>query len=207
MAAPLWPLRDDRTLSSYAKLAYYSLWTRGTDIRPSMATLADDMACSVRKAQMAVRELESRGLVKVLPRVTADGDPDSNGYELYPVQDMHHPSAQSAPGVPHDVHPKNGTPSTQLKGDISLASRRARPAVTREQIIDLVRQAVARSYSQQEADDITDGQAVALWYQLVSNRTPTNPVKYLGKIFDETPHLESHLANAGTEEDWTCREC
>lgn len=89
------------------------------------------------------------------------------------------------------------------EGDKSLASRRARPAVSRADAIDFVREAVARSYSQQEADDLYDGQCVALWYLLISNRRPADPVKYLCKIFDETPYLDTHLANAGSEEDWT----
>lgn len=64
------------------------------------------------------------------------------------------------------------------------------------------RDAVARSYSQQDAADLCDGQCVALWYLLIFNRTPADPVKYLRKIFDETPYLDTHLANAGSEEDW-----
>jgi len=70
-------------------------------------------------------------------------------------------------------------------------------------VIHIVRRAITISYSAAEAEELYDGQAVALWYLLVSSRRPRDPVAYLCKIFGETPDLDTHLANAGTEEDWT----
>jgi hypothetical protein len=212
VAAPLWPLREDRTLSAYAKLAYVMLWTRGSDAHPSMKTLAADMACSVRKAQMAVRELDSRGLVKVLPRLTASGDPDSNTYELYPVQDMHHPSAQSAPGVPHTVHPKNGSSSTEVKGDKSRASRLARPAAERpdDQKISVVRRAV--DHVGWDNADLDDEDALNIYARFITERQDPSPVgdevKYLysaktGRgIFASFDSIDGVLSNTGERDPW-----
>jgi hypothetical protein len=91
-----------------------------------------------------------------------------------------------------------------VKGENRLASRRARPAAERADKIAFVRRAVMISYSAQDADEdnLTDSQAVALWCLLVSDRDPKDPVAYLCKIFEDTPYLDTHLANAGTEEDW-----
>jgi hypothetical protein len=201
--APLWPLRDDRTLSAYAKLAYYTLWTRLPEIHPSMRTLASDMAVAVSTAHKAVRELESAGLVKVLPRVTELGDPDSNQFVLTPLRVTDDPSTPNGRPPLRDTDPKNASSRTEVKGENSRASRHARPALSRGEMLHSVRRAVMLSYSADEAEELTDGQAVALWLLLINNRRPADPVKYLCKIFEETPYLDTHLANAGTEEDWT----
>ena len=151
----LWPIRDDRWLSAYAKLAYYTLWTRQPDIHPSMKTLGADMGCSERSAQRAVRELESAGLLKVASRTTAKGDPDSNQFLLMPMGG----ASQSPPpvsGTPPPVsgsHPKTASSSKQVKGENSRASRRARPAVSRDDRIHYTRRAITISYSAAEAED------------------------------------------------------
>ena len=204
MPAVLWPIREDRSLSAYAKLAYAMLWTRLPDAHPSMQTLADDMSVSVSTAHRAVRELQAAGLVKVVPRATALGDPDSNLYDLTPLSHRQDPPVPQT-GPPLSVgHPNNGSSTTELKGAKALASRRARPAAGRDEIIATIRRAVSICYGEYEASEqnLTDGQAVALHYLLINNRTPQDPVRYLMKIFTDTPDLDTHLANAGTEEDW-----
>ena len=198
----LWAIRDDRNLSGHAKSAYMMLWTRQPDIRPSMQTLAGDMGTSLSTAHRAVRELQGAGLLKVIPRLTEKGDPDTNAFELYP------PVRQTPPPCPPDTTPHvTGTPKdsnvkTTSEGRKSQASRRARPAVTRAEQIHFMRRSVMLSYSATEAEDLTDGQAVALDYLLVGDRNPHDRIAYVCKIFSETPYLDTHLANAGTEEDW-----
>lgn len=201
--APLWPIRDDRTLSEHAKIAYLMLWLRGQDIHPSMRTLARDMSVSATTATRAIRELQDAGLVKVLPRVTELGDPDSNQFILTPPREAGYPRSPGEGGVGRVATPKNGSGSKKVKGEDSQASRRARPAVTRDEMIATVRRSVMLSYDPADEQDLLDGQAVALWYLLVGSRQPADPVKYLCKIFRETPYLDTHLANAGTEEDWS----
>jgi hypothetical protein len=72
-------------------------------------------------------------------------------------------------------------------------------------MIHIVRRAVTISYDAWTAsqDNLTDGQAVALHYLLINNRQVGDHVAYLCKIFADTPDLDTHLANAGTEEDWS----
>lgn len=200
-------LRDDRTLSAQAKSAYVMLWLRQPNIYPSMQTLAGDIGASESTARRAVQELQAAGLVKVIERWTEARDRDSNGYQLLPlgvVSEGHHPPVRETPPVVSGGHPKTATSSAQAKGENRLASRRARPAAERADKIAFVRRAVMISYSAQDADEdnLTDSQAVALWYLLVSDRDPKDPVAYLCKIFEDTPYLDTHLANAGTEEDW-----
>ena len=201
----LWSVRDDRTLSEHAKIAYVMLWTRGTDIRPSMRTLAADMGVSVRTARCAVRELEQAGALKTVPRLSGPRRNDSNQYELLPVLGEASPAVppalSAAPPAAGDAD-EDRTMKIESEGRNSLASRRARPAVTRAEVIHFVRRAITISYGSADSEDITDGQAVALWYLLINNRRVADPVAYLGKIFEETPDLNTHLANAGTEEDW-----
>jgi hypothetical protein len=202
----LWAVRDDRSLSAHAKLAYLMLWSRRPDIRPSIPTLAADMGVAESTARRAVQELQAAGVIKVTERWTADGDRDSNGYQLMPlgvVSEGHHPGFTGTPPVVSEGHPKTTTSSRQVKGSKERASRRARPAVSRDDKIQLVRRAVILSYTPAEYQELSDGQAVALWYLLISNRRPKDPVAYLMKIFTETPYLDTHLANAGTEETWT----
>ena len=197
----LWEIRDDRTLSEHAKIAYLMLWSRGEDIRPSMRTLAGDMGVTTRTAHKAVRELEAAGLVKITTRRTAKGDPDTNSYRLLPVSGLGHardappPCTEDmtppAPGAPEDSNYK-----TESEGRKSLASRRAQPAATREisasQKIAFVREAVASVYVDDE--DMSDGQALQLWYNLAEDRHPVKPVAYFMKIFSETPDLNTHLS-------------
>lgn len=202
----LWDIRDNRTLSEHAKLAYLMLWSRRPDIRPSMQTLAGDMAVSVATAKRAVRDLESAGLVKRIPRLTEHGDRDTNRFELTPPEgqvSQTPPPGQREPTPPVSQTPKDSNLKTATEGRKNpQASRRARPAAERESRITFVRIAVAEIYGQADEKELTDSQAVALWYQLVSNRRPKDPVAYLRKIFEETPYLDTHLANAGHEEDW-----
>ena len=194
----LWDIRDDRTLSEHAKIAYLMLWSRGEDIRPSLSTLAADMGASLNTAKRAVRELEAAGLLKRIHRMSPDGDSDTNRYELMPVIGR---SSQALPpgltGLTGGVSqaPKDSNWKTRSEGRKSQGSRRARPAETREEKITLTRIAVAEIYGDDEEQDLSDGKCEGLWGLLIGDCRPRNPVAYLSKIFTETPDLNTHLAN------------
>lgn len=197
----LWALRDDRSLSEHAKMAYVMLWTRLPDARPSMATLAGDMSASLNTAKRAVRELECAGLLKRLPRVTADGDSDTNRYELLPVMGGS-PEAPppgltgltgTAPQAPKDSNPKKAS-----EGRNTLGSRRARPAVTRaEDQIEIVRQAAAEACW--DTREIEDEDALDVWARFVADRKTevplAAPVKYLAGIFASFVSWDGVLSN------------
>jgi hypothetical protein len=78
----LWAIRDDRALSAHAKLAWFILLSRQPNCWPSLRTLAADMRVSKPTAIKAVRDLQKAGIVKILSRVTAAGDADTNLYVL-----------------------------------------------------------------------------------------------------------------------------
>lgn len=204
----LWAVRDCRVLSEHAKIAYFILWTRQPDIRPSNQTLADDMGVSKSTAKAAVRELEAAGLLRRVPRLTVKGDSDANIYVLAQVPEgwgvtrptpvAERPTGGASPD-PKDSNQKPGS-----EGRKSQASRRARPAVAREypdpQKVAFTREAVAEVYGSDEEQEMSDGQAWQLWDRLVGDRSPKRPVAYLTKIFEETPYLDTHLAMC--DPDW-----
>jgi hypothetical protein len=195
----LWDLRDNRTLSAYAKLAYVMLWSREPDIRPSMQTLAGDMGTSKATAKRAVRELEDAGLLKRIGRLTVKGDADTNQFELVPLRDgwvqTDPTQGQTDPTGGITRTPEVSNTKTVSEGpENRQGSRRAQPAVSRDGKIAHMRRAVLIYYSADEAKDLTDGECAGLWDHLVEDRTPRDPVAYLGKIFTETPYLDTHLA-------------
>jgi hypothetical protein len=188
------------------------LWTRLPDARPSMATLAADMSASLNSAKRAVRELEAAGLIKRIHRLAAEGDSDTNRFELMPVLGRS-PEAPppgltgltgTAPQAPKDSNTKTASEGREK----SQGSRRARPAVSRElsalQKVQFVREAAADVYGSDEAQEISDGQALQLWWNLASDeRPPAKPVAYFTKIFTETPYLDTHLASCDPDyEPW-----
>lgn len=196
----IWDIRDDRTLSAYAKLAYVMLWSRLPDIRPSMQTLAGDMGTSRATAKRAVRELEAAGLLKRIGRLTVKGDADSNQFDLIPLP---RGSGHTDP-TPGHTDPTGGVTRTPEVSNHKSASegpenrqgsRRAQPAVSRDEAIHFTREAVACEYGQGDADGLSDERALGLWEHLVGDNAPRDPMAYLGKIFTETPYLDTHLAN------------
>ena len=202
----LWAVRDDRTLSAHAKLAYLMLWLRRPDIHPSMQTIAGDMGASESTARRAVQELQRAGAVKVIERWTDAGDRDSNGYELEPlgvVSEGHHPPVTGTPPVVSEGHPKTATSSKQVKGENSRASRRARPAVERDddKIAKVQRAVILRGWVLAELDD---ERALDTWARFVTDRKTTAPikdyVKYLTGIFDSFDSLDGVLSNTGERE-------
>jgi Helix-turn-helix domain len=63
--ADLWAIRDNRTLSAHAKLAWFILLSRQPNCWPSLRTLAADMRVSKPTAIKAVRDLQKAGIVKI----------------------------------------------------------------------------------------------------------------------------------------------
>jgi hypothetical protein len=149
--------------------------TRRGGRRGAGYTLASEWALAVPESQGA-----ADGTLRLVPKV-----PDE--------------APQGASSAP----PSRPVLHQDLKeGDDSLVPRRARPSVRRIDAIRFVRLAAAEVYGQDEADYLTDSQCAALWYHLIGRKRPGNPVKYLSKPFRDAPYLDTHVANAGDEEDW-----
>lgn len=103
------------------------------------------------------------------------------------------PSAEE----PSDKELNTETPNTE---DQKMASRRAHASSasanwTIDRVVRDVRTAVAQECSRQEADDLTDGEALGLFYSKVGNRRPHDLVAYLAKILGDAPYLDTFLAN------------
>ena len=136
-------------------------------------------------------------------------------------------SSQVAPcdGNPSDGNAAEGNPSDKRPntedpkdvGPIDMASRRARAKAasmewTVPNVIDAVRRAAAIEFSADEANDLTDADALGLFFTYVGKRRPRDLVAYLGKIFADAPYLDTFLANSTAacpqcqkwEDDCTC---
>jgi len=198
------------------RLALRLNWTTGTGFC-SVQQLTGDVPAAKRTVLRALAWAQSDSVA--LLKQTRRGGRKGNGAVVASEWALTVPPSQGADSDPlktivkvpeREPQGASGEPASRpvphqdsQDGDKSRASRRARPAATRDEVIHIVRRAITISYSAAEAEELYDGQAVALWYLLVSSRRPRDPVAYLCKIFGETPDLDTHLANAGTEEDWT----
>ena len=94
-------------------------------------------------------------------------------------------------------------------GPVDLASRHARAkssASTNLTVVDAVnavRQAVEHVHSAAEAEDLSDDDALGLFYTYVENRRPRNLVTYLAKIFGDGPYIDTFLSNSAP----ACTRC
>ena len=192
----LWAIRDDRTLSEHAKIAYVMLWTRGKDAHPSMQTLGADMGASRATAKRAVQELERAGLAKRIPRMKAKGDQDSNSYELLPVpegwgQRDPTPAHTDPTGGVRQSH-KDRTLKQESEGRNTLASRLAPTAQ-----IESVRLAVTEAGWDRR--EVEDDDALDVWARFITDRKTTVPVadvvKYLAGIFASFVSWDGVLSN------------
>ena len=193
-------------------------WTSGEGFA-STRQLAADARASKSTVLRATDWARQAGLLKEVKRGHRLGDGRTRATEwalisqgvssdtLKTVVKVSAEQSQGVTGVPHQEpvppsRPVGSSPKSVVAS--RRASRRARPAVERDAKIAFVRRAVTISCGAQEAseDNITDGQAVAFWYQYVGNRRPADPVAYLCKIIGDAPYLDTLLANCGTEEDW-----
>jgi hypothetical protein len=111
-------------------------------------------------------------------------------------------SDANAPDADRSDKRSNTEPSKDV-GPIDMASRHAhakkRVGTTRtiRDAIDGVRAAAAAEHGQLAADDLTDGEALGLYYTYVGNRTPHDIASYLRKIFADAPYLDTFLASSG----------
>lgn len=102
-------------------------------------------------------------------------------------------------------------PSTNTKnedGRNDLASRRARAKAasakrTVGSVIADVRSAAASAYGQADADGLSDGHALALYFHHAHRTGITDLVAYMMKIFGDGAYLDTFIANAG----WCCPQC
>jgi hypothetical protein len=98
----LWALRDDRTLSTKAKIVWVMLLTRGENCRPAIPTIAADCGLSKSTTRRAIGELAEAGWLKVSAAVTPEGDSDTNSYLVVSpghrgvVSQPDHPSSDMA---------------------------------------------------------------------------------------------------------------
>ena len=115
---PIARIRDMRGITPTAKLAMLLLHARAPNIYPGMKLLAADMGTSVRTAQRAVRELESAGYVRAMPRIG-----QTNLYALtLPLASMPPPSQDVTPPLtPVSPPPDMGVtpPLTPVSPEVS----------------------------------------------------------------------------------------
>jgi len=86
-------------------------------------------------------------------------------------------------------------------GPVDLASRRARAkaasaTLTIQDAVGAVRRAATIEFSADEANDLTDGEALGLFFTYVQGRRPRDLVAYLGKVFADAPYLDTFLSNS-----------
>jgi hypothetical protein len=63
-------------------------------------------------------------------------------------------------------------------------------------VIDAVRRATTIEFGADAAHDLTDGEALGLFFTYVGTRRPNDLVAYLGKIFADAPYLDTFLSNS-----------
>ena len=112
--------------------------------------------------------------------------------------DFGEPGAKDLKTVPKDVK----------DGPVDLASRRARAkaasaTLTVQDAIAAVRRAATIEHGADEANEISDGDALGLFFTYVGSRRPRDLVAYLQKIFADAPYLDTLLSNSG----WACPRC
>lgn len=93
-------------------------------------------------------------------------------------------------------------------GPVDMASRRARAKaasanLTVADAISAVREAVAQASGNAEAEQLSDGDALGLFFTYVGRRRPRDLVAYLAKIFGDAPYIDTFISNSG----WACPRC
>lgn len=69
--------------------------------------------------------------------------------------------------------------------------------------ISAVREAVAQVSGTAEAEQVSDGDALGLFFTYVGRRRPRDLVAYLAKIFGDAPYIDTFISNSG----WACPRC
>lgn len=96
---------------------------------------------------------------------------------------------------------RSNTEDPKDVGPIDMASRRARAKAasmpwTVPDVIAAVRRAATIEFDAHTANDLTDGEALGLFFTYVGARRPRDLVAYLGKIFADAPYLDTFLSNS-----------
>jgi hypothetical protein len=115
---------------------------------------------------------------------------------------------ESSDGSPSDKELKTHTPNTQkmVQGRASRRAHASGASATRtvDQVIAEVRQAVADSCSQDDADGLSDGEVLGLYYTYANPEKPVRDlVAYMTKILGDAPYLDTFMANV----EAVCRDC
>jgi hypothetical protein len=117
------------------------------------------------------------------------------------------PATATEDGFPGTGNPDSGELGAKQKTvtengkDQKMASRRVRTSGSRAtrtipEIIADTRKAVARSFSEGEADELTDGQAIGIFLEYANPKEGAgNLVAYLSRVFRDAPSLDTFLAN------------
>ena len=63
-------------------------------------------------------------------------------------------------------------------------------------VIGAVRRAATIEFDANTANELTDGEALGLFFTYVGTRRPRDLVAYLGKIFADAPYLDTFLSNS-----------
>jgi hypothetical protein len=103
---------------------------------------------------------------------------------------------------------RSNTEDPKDVGPVDLASRRARAkaasaTLTVSDAIAAIRRAATIEYGADEANEITDGEALGLFFTYVQGRRPRDLVAYIGKIFADAPYLDTLLSNS----EAVCTRC
>lgn len=207
--------RDSR-LSFRARGLHHHLLSLPPGWRVTTADLAKEHPEGREAIRTALNELIAHGYVTKVKRQDERG----RWSTVMTVHDKPQSAARDDPaaedGFPGvgqpDVGGLGAKPKTVTEnskdGPVDLASRRARAkaasaTLTVQDAIAAIRRAATIEYGSDEADEISDGDALGLYFTYVQNRRPRDLVAYLGKIFGDAPHLDALLAGSG----WACPRC
>jgi hypothetical protein len=206
---------QDRRLSFTARGILAYVLSLPPDRHLTAEWLKTQASESRRTFRAALRELETYGYYRttrksggrgvwVWEQVMSDApaatesDGEAGGAEFPQVVSSDHLSSDvnTSDVNRSDKELNTETPNTE---DQKMASRRAHASgasatLTVSQGIAQVREAVAAVHGQHEADDLTDGDALGLYYTYV-NRPVRDLVAYMTKILGDAPYLDTFMAN------------
>ena len=210
----------DRTLSRRARGLLAELLSYPPSCKVSFETLLRGGPEKRDVLRAMLRELETAGYitrtkrrdgrgrwqhkltVRETPKAPSTVEPDvSAGH----VQGGFSAGGQTADGKGVD---KNSKTETSKNEDLKMASRRAHSSGasanwTVNRVVRDVREAVAQVHGDREADELTDGDALGLFYTYVKSARPHDLVAYVVKILGDAPYLDTFLANV----EAACTSC
>jgi hypothetical protein len=208
--------RDCR-LSFRARGLHHHLLSLPSGWRVTTADLAKDHPEGREAIRTALNELIEFGYVTKAKRQDEHG----RWSTALTVHDKPQDSVASGADSTEDGFPGVGQPDfgelgakqkTVTKdgkdGPVDMASRRARAKAASAQLtvadaINAVRRAVTIEHTAAEADDLTDAEALGLYFTYVGNRRPRDLVAYLGKILGDSPSIDAFLSNSSA----ACPQC